>query len=74
MRGIVAKRLRKEALAIVGHEISRPTFVSTIKKCLTGALDDKNRPITERVKKITMKYEGFRRVYQALKHSYTHKS
>lgn len=72
MRGIVAKRLRKEALAIVGHEISRPTFVSTIKRYLTGALDDKDQPIVKRVKKITMKYEGFRRIYQALKHSYTH--
>ena len=71
MRGTVAKRLRAQALNLAGHGRSRATYISTIKRYFTGALDDKDQPIVKRVKKITMKYEGFRRIYQALKHSYT---
>ena len=74
MRGTVAKRLRAQALNLAGHGRSRATYISTIKRYFTGALDDKNRPITERVKKITMKYEGFRHIYQNLKHRYMQKA
>ena len=70
MIGTVAKRLRAQALNLTGHARSKATYVSTVKRYFTGALNDKDQPIVEKVKKITLRYTGYRRVYQALKHRY----
>ena len=67
MRGTVAKRLRKEASRSAKGQDSKPSIKRTIKRFFTGKVDDKGEKVIDSVNRDTVKYTGFRRIYQDMK-------
>lgn len=67
MRGVVAKRLRKEAAEYVKDNKIVSRTLQLIYRVLAKTEKDHNKYID----KITIKHEGYRRIYQNLKHQYS---
>lgn len=70
MRGIVAKRIRRAARATAANTPTKTTIISTIKQYFTGKVDAKGHRVVYDVNKETVRYSGYRRVYQDMKRAH----
>ncbi len=70
MRGTVAKRIRREARIRAAKTPTKLGIISTIKKYFTGKIDEKGNQVVEEINKQTMRYSGYRRIYQDMKRVY----
>lgn len=70
MRGTVAKRIRRAARAAAANTPTKTTIISTIKRYFTGKVDAKGQRVVDEVNKETVRYSGYRRVYQDMKREY----
>jgi hypothetical protein len=70
MRGTIAKRIRRAARAAAANTPTKTTIISTIKRYFTGKVDAKGQRVVDEVNKETVRYSGYRRVYQDMKREY----